>query len=262
MRGHVEPAAAVATLSDADRHLGVPLPDGTRLCRCLRCDMWLDSADPGADATHPTMPPLAELPRPRRGKILQDAILLRLIAINRAAHCIAFALLAVVLAVVELKLPAMQHSATVVRDSLQSTIGQSGQDPSRRFLTHATSRVLDFDRHTVVVLMVSAVLYSIIEGVEAVGLWRERRWAEYLTALATAGFLPLEVHELIDRVTALRIGALVVNIAILVWLVWNKHLFGLQGGHATLVESTDWPAIIATPTPARGKLAVAVQRPV
>ena len=69
-----------------------------------------------------------------------------------------------------------------------------------------------------------------LEGVEAVGLWRERRWAEYLTAVATAGFLPFEVHELIKRITVLRVGALVVNVAILAWLVWRKRLFGVRGG--------------------------------
>ena len=37
------------------------------------------------------------------------------------------------------------------------------------------------------VLAVTAVIYAVVEGVEAVGLWRERRWAEYLTAIATAG---------------------------------------------------------------------------
>ena len=54
-----------------------------------------------------------------------------------------------------------------------------------------------------------------VEAVEAVGLWHERRWAEYLTALATAGFLPFEIDELIKRVTVFRVSALVINVAIL-----------------------------------------------
>jgi len=81
-----------------------------------------------------------------------------------------------------------------------------------------------------------------------------RRWAEYLTAVATAGFLPLEINELLDRVTILRVLALVHHVAILVWLVWNKHLFGLQGGEATLIEATDWSEILESPTPASGRV--------
>ena len=68
-----------------------------------------------------------------------------------------------------------------------------------------------------------------VEGTEAVGLWYEQRWAEYLTALATAGFLPFEVHELTNRVSVLRVSALVINLAVLVYLVWRKHLFGIGG---------------------------------
>ena len=54
-------------------------------------------------------------------------------------------------------------------------------------------------------LLALALAYAIVEWAEAVGLWLEKRWAEYLTVLATTGFLPLEVHELVKRVTALRI---------------------------------------------------------
>ncbi len=75
------------------------------------------------------------------------------------------------------------------------------------------------------------MVYAVVESTEAVGLWHEKRWAEYLTVVATAGFLPFEILELLDRVTVLRVGALVVNLAVLVYLVWAKHLFGLRGGH-------------------------------
>ena len=80
--------------------------------------------------------------------------------------------------------------------------------------------------------------------------WRERRWAEYLTAVATAGLLPFEIRELLERATVFRVGALTVNLAILIWLVWAKHLFGVRGGAKTLHERVDWDEILATPSPA------------
>lgn len=89
-----------------------------------------------------------------------------------------------------------------------------------------------------------------METTEAIGLWKERRWAEYLTVVATAGFVPLEVHELLDRVTVLRVLALAINIALVVWLVLNKHLFGIRGGERTLHEHTNWQDILDQPTPA------------
>ena len=38
--------------------------------------------------------------------------------------------------------------------------------------------------------------YAAVEGIEAFGLWYQRRWAEYLTFIVTASLLPLEIYEL------------------------------------------------------------------
>ena len=77
------------------------------------------------------------------------------------------------------------------------------------------------------VVAFTAAVYCVLEGTEAVGLWKERRWAEYLTAVATAGFLPFEIIELSKKVSPLKVATLVVNLAILVYLIWAKRLFGV-----------------------------------
>ncbi|HEY4377402.1 MAG TPA: DUF2127 domain-containing protein [Acidimicrobiales bacterium] len=252
MRGHLAPAAGVCHLGPEDRRLGVELGDGHRLARCLRCDMWVEVADPVAGSvTSERLPPIAELPKPRRGKVLQEAVLLRVIAIERAVHCVGFGLLALALAALELKLPGLQTTARSLNRQLSSNGVQAGQAASRDHLNRWLHRLIGLHKSAVTVLLVTALVYCVVEGVEAVGLWRERRWAEYLTALATVGFLPFEAHELIERVTVFRIGALVANLAILAWLVWTKHLFGVRGGSSTLHEDVDWDAILADPTPAR-----------
>lgn len=252
MRGHVAPAARVVRLRPEDRRVGVTLEGRDRLARCLRCDVWLEvlAPEPGPGVAD-ELPLPADLPKPRRGKVLQEAVLLRLIAVNRGLHSIAFGLLAIVLAVLELKLPGLQSSARELDERLASTVDQTGQQASRDRVGDALHRVVGLHRSAVTILLVTAIAYCIVEGVEAYGLWRERRWAEYLTAVATVGLLPFEVHELVDRVTVFRVGALVVNVAILVWLVRSKHLFGVRGGPTTLHEATDWDAILAAPTPAR-----------
>jgi len=103
------------------------------------------------------------------------------------------------------------------------------------------------------IALVTALLYAVVETIEAIGLWKERRWAEYLTVLATAGFLPLEIHELLKRVTVVRIGALIINVALIVWLIHGKRLFGLRGGVEALhtADHTDWDTVLHAPTPAR-----------
>jgi len=61
--------------------------------------------------------------------------------------------------------------------------------------------------------------YAAIGLIEGVGLFLEKVWAEYLTALITASFLPFEIIELIHRVTWFRVGLFVVNLAVLAYLV-------------------------------------------
>jgi uncharacterized membrane protein (DUF2068 family) len=220
---HHTPAAHVAELRTEDNGLGVVLPDGRRLCRCVRCDAWHEREPPDEpDADH--LPPLAELDVPRRGKPLRGSIVLKLIAIDKAAHAVAFALAAILLLVLQLKYGVF-HDA--VRDLLDGVAGSE-----HPLLNRQLRRLLDVSSGTITALIFVALAYMLLEAIEAVGLWKEKRWAEYLTVIATASLLPLEVYELAERVTVLRIGALVVNLAILIYLVVRKRLFGVRGGHA------------------------------
>ncbi len=64
------------------------------------------------------------------------------------------------------------------------------------------------------------------------GLWLTKRWAEYLTFLATAILLPFEIYELTNKVSVLKIIGFLINLAVVVYLIWAKRLFGLRGGGA------------------------------
>jgi uncharacterized membrane protein (DUF2068 family) len=246
-RGHVTPASSVARLLPEDAGLGVDLADGRRMSRCIRCDVWVAGPVPVAPVSD-RLPPLADLPLPRRGEELREAIIIRLISIDRAVHAVVFGLVATLVFAVELNLGGLQAQAHSLLDGLRVTVAQTGQEPQRGFLARELVRLLGLSSHVLLVLAVTAAGYCVLEAVEAVGLWRERRWAEYLTAVATAGFLPFEVHELLVRVTALRVGALIVNLAVLVWLVRRKRLFGIGGGVAALRhEEIDRQALFGPP---------------
>ena len=96
--------------------------------------------------------------------------------------------------------------------------------------------------------------YAVLEGTEAVGLWLGRRWDEYLTFVATAIFVPYEIYELTKSVSALKVLALVINLAIVACLLIAERLFGLRGGgkaeRAEHEEDTGWaPIERATPVP-------------
>jgi uncharacterized membrane protein (DUF2068 family) len=57
-----------------------------------------------------------------------------------------------------------------------------------------------------------------------------KRWAEYLTFVATTLFVPYEIYELTTKVSWFKMLALVVNLVIVVYLLFAKRLFGLRGG--------------------------------
>src|SRR5215475_12783340 len=72
--------------------------------------------------------------------------------------------------------------------------------------------------------------FLVIELVESVGLWLGKRWGEYFAMVATSIFLPYEIYDLTVKVTWLRVGALVINLLLVIYLVWTKRLFGARGG--------------------------------
>jgi uncharacterized membrane protein (DUF2068 family) len=58
-----------------------------------------------------------------------------------------------------------------------------------------------------------------LEAVEGYGLLRRRRWGEYLTVVSTAVLVVPEVQELLKSPTGLKVGGLLLNVVIVVYLV-------------------------------------------
>ncbi|MGE5054206.1 MAG: DUF2127 domain-containing protein [Acidobacteriota bacterium] len=65
-----------------------------------------------------------------------------------------------------------------------------------------------------------AFAYSLLRFIEAYGLWRCRTWAEWVAAVSGTLLLRLEVRELFRHVTLLRCGVLIVNVAVVVYMVY------------------------------------------
>jgi uncharacterized membrane protein (DUF2068 family) len=72
-----------------------------------------------------------------------------------------------------------------------------------------------------------------------------QRWGEYFAVIATSVFLPLEIYELTEKITALRLIALVINIVAVIWLLWSKRLFGLNGGGKAYREEHETASLLS-----------------
>jgi uncharacterized membrane protein (DUF2068 family) len=231
IRGHHAPAARAKVLRPGvDDSLGLQIGE-MRMSRCLRCECWISHGAP-ADGAIDTLPRFEQLAQPRRGHALEDAITMKLISVWRGLHVVIFAIVAVLLAATLSNLSDWKQRASSLIIDLNRVVGETGHHGSANFLLRNLERVAQLKSSTVVLYLLIAVGYAVLEGAEAVGLWRERRWAEYLTVVATAALLPLEIHELFKQVTIFRVFALVANIGVLVFLVWTKRLFGVRRASA------------------------------
>jgi uncharacterized membrane protein (DUF2068 family) len=242
----VLPAGNVEILRPEDAGVGIDAPDGRRFARCLRCDAWIDVPRPAHPAAH-TLPALAEIPLPRRGEELREAIVLRIIAIDRLIHVVLFGLVFGVALELRLNIGPLRDVAQRFLEALNQAAANSTQGGSRGFLVRELQRLVDLRTGALDVLIATSLAYAVLELVEAIGLWHERRWAEYLTVIATAGLLPFESVELTHRVTLIRVGALVVNLLIVVWLVYRKRLFGVAGGAAAEAPGPPGPEVVLAP---------------
>lgn len=71
------------------------------------------------------------------------------------------------------------------------------------------------------VLAIGAFVYAALFATEGVGLWRGKRWAEYLTVIATTLFVPVEIVQVARLVTPTRVAALLINLAVVAFLVYR-----------------------------------------
>ena len=72
-----------------------------------------------------------------------------------------------------------------------------------------------------IVVGIVAFLYAGLFAVEGIGLWMSKRWAEYLTIIATSSFVPLEVYELVRHASWQRGVTLGINLLVVAYLVWK-----------------------------------------
>jgi uncharacterized membrane protein (DUF2068 family) len=94
-------------------------------------------------------------------------------------------------------------------------------DPQNHYIQSMLARIAKVDARKLKELSIGTFLYSAVFLTEGAGLALRKRWAEYLTILTTASLLPLEIYEIAKRFSTARIFILLVNIAVVVYLVYE-----------------------------------------
>jgi uncharacterized membrane protein (DUF2068 family) len=93
-------------------------------------------------------------------------------------------------------------------------------DPESKFVTLLLDKADLIDVHRLKLISLATFGYSALALTEGVGLMLEKVWAEYLTLCLTVSFLPWELYELARRPNGFRLSLLLINLAVLWYLVW------------------------------------------
>ena len=92
-------------------------------------------------------------------------------------------------------------------------------DPHNHYINLLLEKLSIVDDRRLRELSIGTFVYSAIFFTEGIGLSLRKRWAEYLTIITTSSLLPLEIYEIAKHASAGRIFALLINLAIVVYLV-------------------------------------------
>jgi uncharacterized membrane protein (DUF2068 family) len=234
LRGHATFAPDEPNLRD---RLKADTPAG-EAWRCLRCETFV-VGPPHRSGPANTAP---EIPR---GRFLRDRTLMRALAIERAFRCVIFLLVAVGVLEVKGSRERLQHALDRDLPLLKPLANQIGWDPENSKIVRHIAHAFELSSSTLQWIAVGLAAYALIELIEAVGLWLMKRWGEYFAVIATSVFLPLEIYELTEKITALRLVALLVNIVAVIWLLWSKRLFGLNGGGAAYRQEHEAESLLS-----------------
>jgi uncharacterized membrane protein (DUF2068 family) len=191
--------------------------------RCLRCETFVIGVPRGRG-------PAEFAPEVPRGRLLRDRVLMRILAVERVIRAVVLSLL--VIGVLHVRSSRAHLRDTFNKDLplLRPLADQIGWNVDDSRIVRHIYEAFTLSSTTMLWIAVGIAVYALIELVEAVGLWGMWRWGEYFAVVATGVFLPLELYELTEKVTVLRLGAFLINVAAVLWLLWSKRLFGLNGG--------------------------------
>jgi len=92
-------------------------------------------------------------------------------------------------------------------------------DVGNRYVDAVLGKLLSLDDRKLKAISAGTFFYAALLSTEGIGLLLRKRWAEYFTVIVTGSFIPLELYELLRRVTVTRVALLGINVAIVWYLV-------------------------------------------
>lgn len=110
----------------------------------------------------------------------------------------------------------MRHG---VAQTLEHWSGAVGVDPANRLVQKLIASLVGVSPTKMKALQAGTIAYGLLFIVEGTGLLLEKHWAEWVTVITTAGFLPLEAYDLAKHFSWIDVVVGLGNLAVVIYLV-------------------------------------------
>lgn len=193
------------------------------LWRCLRCGTFVHGDPTGSG-------PATKAPVVKRAKEIRSELILRAFAVERFIRFLLFAGVAYLIWQFGHSKQSIEHIFNRDLPVIRSTFNQLGFNVSHSKLLLDARKIFHFSPHTLNLLALGVAAFAVVELVEGVGLWLSKRWGEYFAMVVTSLGLPYEIYELTIKLSWFKLVLFAINLALVLYLVITKRLFGARGG--------------------------------
>ena len=104
---------------------------------------------------------------------------------------------------------------------VQHWVATLGLDPGNRYVDTALQKLSNLTPDKIKTFGVGSFIYAGLFLTEGIGLWLVKRWAEWFSVIITSSLLPIEVYEIHRHPSLLKCLVLIVNIAVVVYLLYR-----------------------------------------
>jgi uncharacterized membrane protein (DUF2068 family) len=108
-----------------------------------------------------------------------------------------------------------------VASQVERWLDQLRIDPDTRYIGTLLNKLQLVHTKELKELSALSLGYAALFLTEGTGLLLRKRWAEWLTIIATSSFMPLELYELIKEFSAIGLLLLLVNAGVVLFLVYR-----------------------------------------
>ena len=108
-----------------------------------------------------------------------------------------------------------------VASLLEHWVTMLGLDPGNQYIDRALEKAANLSPNKIRGLGIVSFIYAGLFLTEGIGLWLVKRWAEWFTVIITSSLVPVEVYEIYRHPTPIKILVIIINIAVVGYLLYR-----------------------------------------